>query len=82
MHLINKELCLINILDMPSYLTSVVLSEAGPNKNEEYYKVQVILSRTYALNTLINIKKKFLIYAIEYIVKHSKSLLITNILRF
>lgn len=52
MHLINKELCLINILDMPSYLTSVVLSEAGPNKNEEYYKVQVILSRTYALKHL------------------------------
>ena len=52
MQLINNELCLINMLDMPSYLTSVVLSEAGPNKPEEYYKVQVILSRTYALKHL------------------------------
>ena len=50
--LINKEWSLINMLDMPSYLTSVVLSEAGPNKSKEYYKVQVILSRTYALKHL------------------------------
>ena len=49
LNVINDKLHLINIVDMYNYLSSVVLSEAGGNKSEEYYKVQVILSRTYAL---------------------------------
>lgn len=43
---------LINRLDVESYLPGVIEAEAGANHTLEYYKVQAIISRTYALNNL------------------------------
>jgi stage II sporulation protein D len=44
-----KELTIVNVVDMNNYLSGVVESEGGGGKHIEYYKVQAVLSRTYAL---------------------------------
>ena len=44
-----KGLTLINLVDMNNYLAGVVESEGGGGKELEYYKVQALMSRTYAL---------------------------------
>lgn len=44
-----KELTIVNAIDMNNYLSGVVESEGGGGKHLEYYKVQAVLSRTYAL---------------------------------
>ena len=44
----NKDLTIVNMVDMDNYLSGVVESEGGGKRELEYYKVQAILSRTYA----------------------------------
>lgn len=43
---------IINRIPLEKYIENVVQSEGGYNKGLEYYKVQSILSRTYALKNL------------------------------
>ena len=44
----NKDLTIVNLVDMDNYLAGVVESEGGGKRAIEYYKVQAIMSRTYA----------------------------------
>ncbi len=53
-----KGLTIVNICDMDNYLAGVVESEGGSNRNKEYYKVQALMSRTYALKYLGKHKKE------------------------
>lgn len=46
------KLKLINQVEMQNYLAGVIESEGGGGKHLEYYKVQAVLSRTYALDHL------------------------------
>lgn len=48
----NGTLCVINKVDIKNYLAGVIESEGGGGKHVEYYKVQAVLSRTYALDHL------------------------------
>jgi stage II sporulation protein D len=43
---------LLNRLDVEDYLPGVIEAEAGPGHEKEYYKVQAIISRTYALQNM------------------------------
>jgi len=43
---------LLSIIDLEHYVSGVVQSEAGLRKTPEFYKVQAIICRTYALNNL------------------------------
>ncbi len=43
---------LLSVIDLEHYVSGVVQSEAGLRKPPEYYKVQAIICRTYALNNL------------------------------
>ncbi|MBX7095884.1 MAG: SpoIID/LytB domain-containing protein [Flavobacteriales bacterium] len=45
----NGSLRIINHLDLEDYLAGVVEAEAGYGHHQEFYKVQSIISRTYAL---------------------------------
>ena len=54
----SDRLKVINEVDMPNYLAGVIESEGGGGKHLEYYKVQAILSRTYALDHLSKHKKE------------------------
>ena len=47
-----KGLTIVNVVDMHHYLSGVVESEGGGGKELEYYKVQALMSRTYALKYL------------------------------
>lgn len=44
-----KKIQVVNFLPVEEYVAGVVEAEGGANKPLEYYKVQAILSRTYAL---------------------------------
>lgn len=44
-----KGLTIVNLVDMNNYLAGVVESEGGGGKHLEYYKVQAVMSRSYAL---------------------------------
>lgn len=44
-----KGLTIVNLVDMHHYLCGVVESEGGGGRDLEYYKVQAVMSRTYAL---------------------------------
>lgn len=44
-----KALTIVNLVDIQNYLCGVVESEGGGGKELEYYKVQALMSRTYAL---------------------------------
>ncbi len=46
---VDKKLQVINSIPLEEYVAGVVDAEGGANKPLEYYKVQAILSRTYAL---------------------------------
>jgi len=48
----NYNLKVINEVESANYLAGVIESEGGGGKHIEYYKVQAILSRTYALDHL------------------------------
>lgn len=43
---------LINRIELEHYVPGVIEAEAGSNHEMEYYKVQAIISRTYAMNNL------------------------------
>jgi len=45
----NNKIQVINTLPLEEYVAGVIEAEGGANKPLEYYKVQAILSRTYAL---------------------------------
>lgn len=51
-------LTLVNIVELDNYLKGVVESEGGGGKHLEYYKVQALMSRTYALKYLGKHKKE------------------------
>lgn len=48
-HVEKEMLKIVNSLDIEDYLKSVIESESGANLDFEYYKVQAVISRTYAL---------------------------------
>lgn len=43
---------LVNVLNLERYVGGVIEAEAGSEHTLEYYKVQAVISRTYALNNL------------------------------
>jgi len=43
------KLTLVNTIDMDTYVARVVQSEVGSNAHDEYYKIQGIICRTYAV---------------------------------
>lgn len=45
----NNSILIVNLVDIDSYLSGVVESEGGGGQHIEYYKVQALMSRTYAL---------------------------------
>lgn len=49
---VNQQTKIVAQVDMEEYLKGVVRSEAGLNHSLEYYKVQAIISRTYAYGHL------------------------------
>lgn len=49
---------LVNKVDMAHYLAGVIESEGGGGQHIEYYKVQALMSRTYALRNLNRHKKE------------------------
>lgn len=53
----SKDLTIVNLVDMDNYLAGVVESEGGGGRHLHYYKVQALMSRTYA---------------VKYLGKHSK----------
>jgi stage II sporulation protein D len=48
----SSQLTLINLVDMDNYLGGVIESEGGGGRHIEYYKVQALMSRTYALKNI------------------------------
>lgn len=48
----------VNIVDMDNYLAGVIESEGGGGQHVEYYKVQALMSRTYALKNRDRHKKE------------------------
>ena len=44
-----KDITIVNLVDIDNYLAGVVESEGGGGQHLEYYKVQALMSRTYAL---------------------------------
>lgn len=44
-----SKLVIVNLADMGNYLAGVIESEGGGGRHLEYYKVQALMSRTYAL---------------------------------
>lgn len=53
-----KGLTIVNVADFNNYLAGVVESEGGGGKDIEYYKVQALMSRTYALKYKTRHKKE------------------------
>ena len=51
-------LTIVNLVDLNNYLAGVVESEGGPGKELEYYKVQALMSRTYALKYQLRHEKE------------------------
>ena len=55
-----NQLTVVNLVDMNNYLAGVIESEGGGGRHIEYYKVQAIMSRTYAMkNKLRHTKEGF-----------------------
>lgn len=54
----DKGIKVVNHVEMENYLGGVIESEGGGGKHLEYYKVQAILSRTYALGHLRKHRKE------------------------
>ena len=47
-----KRLRIVNMVDMLNYLSGVIESEGGGGRHLEYYKVQALMSRTYAFQNI------------------------------
>jgi len=54
----NGRLRVVNLVDMDNYLAGVIESEGGGGRHLEYYKVQALMSRTYALKNEYRHKKE------------------------
>lgn len=52
MEMVKGKLVLINDVSMKNYLAGVIESEGGGGRHLEYYKVQALISRTYAFKNL------------------------------
>lgn len=52
-----KGLRIVNCVSMNNYLCGVIESEGGGGRHLEYYKVQALMSRTYALKNMHRYKK-------------------------
>ena len=50
---IEGHLQLVNRIDLEDYVSGVIEAESGSDRELEYYKVQAVISRTYALNNRI-----------------------------
>ena len=50
-HDFEDKLVLINNIDLDNYVAGVVEAEVGPSPPEEYFKLQAIICRTYALKS-------------------------------
>lgn len=48
----SNDLTLVNTVDMDTYVSHVVQSEAGHGATDGYYQIQSIISRTYAMGNL------------------------------
>lgn len=46
---VNGQMTIVNKVSMENYLCGVIESEGGGGRHAEYYKVQAVMSRTYAL---------------------------------
>jgi len=53
-----SNLTVVNVVDMNNYLAGVIESEGGGGRHTEYYKVQALMSRTYALKNIHRHKKE------------------------
>ena len=53
----NKGLRIVNRVSMNNYLSGVIESEGGGGRHLEYYKVQALMSRTYAIKNAHRHKK-------------------------
>lgn len=51
------KLKIVNRVDIDNYVAGVVEKEIGPSANMEYYKIQAVMARTYALGNLNRHKK-------------------------
>lgn len=49
---------IVNVVDMNNYLAGVIESEGGGGQHLEYYKVQALMSRTYAFQNKARHKKE------------------------
>ncbi len=49
----NGRLQLVNEIELEKYVAGVIEAESGKGQDLEYYKVQSVISRTYALNNLV-----------------------------
>ena len=49
---VDRHFNLVNVVKMENYLSGVIESEGGGGRHMEYYKVQALMSRTYALKNL------------------------------
>lgn len=67
-----KSLLMVNHVDVEEYVSGVVESESGHGHKIEFYKVQTIISRTYALANKINMLKKDFIFVTRYTVRPTK----------
>lgn len=47
-----SNLTIVNLVDMDNYLGGVIESEGGGGRHIEYYKVQALMSRTYAMKNI------------------------------
>jgi len=54
----NNAIEILNAIPLDTYVASVVESEAGGKENVEYYKVQAVICRTFALSNLSKHKKE------------------------
>lgn len=64
-----NQLTLINNVDIDNYVGGVVESEVGRSPPAEYFKLQAIICRTYALKTLTDTSPKGLVCATKCIAK-------------
>ncbi|MDX2361107.1 MAG: SpoIID/LytB domain-containing protein [Crocinitomicaceae bacterium] len=48
----NGRLRIVNLVDMNNYLGGVIESEGGGGRHQEFYRVQALMSRTYAMKNV------------------------------
>lgn len=61
---VHKKLYIINYLELEDYISSVIKTEGWPGWANRFYEIQAIISRTYALNKILNNRKSSKIYDI------------------